>query len=62
MNRAEQMAITPDGDLKPVTEFSERDKWWCECRDSRRPHVHCPWGGMHIHVVDLETGETVRDA
>ena len=25
-----RMAITPDGVLKPVSEFSAEDKWWCD--------------------------------
>lgn len=37
------------------------DQWWCECSDRRRPHVHCPWGGMHTHLVDPETGLSVED-
>jgi hypothetical protein len=61
----ERMAITPDGDLRPVAEFSEQDKWWCDCAEMRRPHVHSPnWGGKGGAVVvtipvDLETGKSV---
>lgn len=60
------MAITPDGDLKPVREFSAGEKWWCDGKDCGglddsglppAPHVHCE---MHTHLVDLQTGRDAR--
>lgn len=24
------------------------------CPDDPRPHLHCPWGGMHKHYADEE--------
>jgi hypothetical protein len=23
-----------------------------ECPEDRRPHLHCPWGGLHKHYGD----------
>lgn len=55
-----RMAIDPDGKLKPVSELSAEDKWWCDGEDcgeeDQPPHVHCM---MHRHLVDLVTGKTV---
>ena len=28
-----------------------------ECPDDPRPHLHCPWGGLHKHYADEETDE-----
>jgi hypothetical protein len=54
------MAVTGDGALKPVSEFTADEKWWCdgeECGDPPgRPHVHCM---MHRHPVDLLTGRSI---
>jgi hypothetical protein len=25
----------------------------CVCEDARM-HVHCPWGGVHVHYIDSE--------
>lgn len=36
--------------------------WYCLCPDAGGPHVHCPWGGGHIHRVDPETGRDVESA
>jgi hypothetical protein len=33
--------------------------WYCTCPDADDPHVHCPWGGMHTHLVDIETGRSL---
>lgn len=52
----EPLAITPDGKLIPVSEFSEADKWWCDCEDMDVPHVHTPWGPPRTRAVDLLTG------
>ena len=30
--------------------------WYCTCPEAEGAHVHCPWGGSHIHLVDPETG------
>lgn len=52
------MAVTSDGLLKPVTEFIDAERWWCDdefCKDEP-PHVHCM---MHRHNVDLFTGRSV---
>lgn len=58
---AERVAITPDGVLKPVSEFADGERWWCdgeECgEEDQPPHVHCM---MHRHVVDLATGMAVE--
>lgn len=54
-----RMAITPDGIVKAVSAFSERERWWCdgeECGEKKAsPHVHCM---MHRHPVDLLTGRS----
>ena len=61
----ERMAITPDGDIKPVAQFAADEKWWCdgeECCDGENcdgdhlkvPHVH-PYTGP-ARPVDLLTG------
>jgi hypothetical protein len=49
-----RMAITPDGDLKPVSEFTGAEKWWsdggdCDCGMSA-PHVHPGWGLPTLRV------------
>lgn len=58
---AEQLAITGDGVLKPVSEFTPAEKWWCDGEDCgglySYPHVHCM---MHSHRVDIETGKSVE--
>jgi hypothetical protein len=55
-------AITPGGKVKPVSEFSDGEKWWCdgeECgEEGQPPHVHCM---MHRHLVDLETGRSIPE-
>lgn len=60
---AEQLAITADGKHKPVSEFSDEERWWCdgqECGDDPgSPHVHCM---MHRHAVDLFSGQSVDHA
>ena len=63
---AEQLAITENGTLKPVTEFSRAEKWWCDGEDCGGdgpngpdlpvPHVHCQ---MHVHKVNLLTGLSI---
>jgi hypothetical protein len=58
------MAITPDGDLKPVTDFTEDEKWWCDDADTLPhlngiPHVHPGWGLPDL-AVDLLTGRDER--
>jgi len=57
---SDRMAITPEGALKPVTEFSAEEKWWCDgedCDGARTdPHVH-PYVGPAL-PVDLLTGWT----
>ena len=59
-----QLAVTEDGSLKPVAEFTEREKWWCDGEDCggcfiAGPHVH-PMSGPAL-PVDLLTGWTVAD-
>jgi hypothetical protein len=53
------MAVSGDV-VKPVSEFTAEEKWWCdgeECGDeSSPPHVHCM---MHRHNVDLVTGMSI---
>lgn len=39
--------------------MGDGDQWWCECSDARKPHIHCPWGGLHLHIVNPETGMEV---
>jgi len=55
----EQMAITPDGIVKPVSAFNAAEKWWCDGEECDGlydyPHVHCM---MHVHRVDIETGKS----
>lgn len=42
----------------PITVDDDADLY-CFCRDGRgRRHVHCPWGGMHIHYVGDDGNET----
>ena len=36
------------------------EPWWCTCPEAEGPHVHCPWGGGHIHLVDVETGRSLE--
>lgn len=54
-----RMAVDPDGKLKPVSEFSADERWWCdgeECGEDRGyPHVHT-YGSRPTRRVDLETG------
>jgi len=52
----EPMAITESGAHKPVAEFSDDEKWWCDCDSLDVPHVHTPWGAPYIRAVDLLTG------
>lgn len=28
------------------------DDWRCHCDDHPQPHVHCPYQGGHLHIVD----------
>jgi hypothetical protein len=60
---AEQMAITDTGTLKPVSEFSAKEKWWCDGEDCdgwplTAPHVH-PMGAP-ARAVDLLTGREIE--
>jgi len=45
-----------------ISDGGEDDDWEthvCRCPDGRRmPHIHCPWGGFHIHYVN-RAGHTV---
>ena len=56
----QRMAIDPDGKVKPVSEFSADERWWCDGEDcgeeGQPPHVHCM---MHRHLVDLVTGRSI---
>lgn len=61
----ERMAIDPDGEVKPVSEFTPAEKWWCDGEDCDGgplgpslpvPHVH-PYTGPAL-AVDLLTGWT----
>jgi hypothetical protein len=56
---ATPLAITPDGDLKPVADFTEDEKWWCDCESKPGPHVHPGWG-LGVLAVDLLTGRDER--
>ena len=67
---AEQVAITESGALKPVSEFTRAEKWWCDGEDCGGcgipgPHVH-PYDSLRIPggalPVDLLTGMTVKPA
>ena len=55
----DRVAITPDGDLKPVSGFKPGEKWWCDGEDCSAdlgyPHVHDGWGAGTL-AVDLLTG------
>lgn len=59
---AQRMAITPDGVVKPVSEFAAEEKWWCDGEDCNGsttvdgPHVHPGWGLPTLRV-DLLTGK-----
>lgn len=64
---AERMAVTPGGEVKPVADFTAKEKWWCDGEDCGGlddsgkpvpPHVHCE---MHTHLVDLLTGRSVDE-
>jgi hypothetical protein len=63
------MAVTPEGTLKPVSEFTPAEKWWCDGEDCNGgplgpslpvPHVH-PYTGPAL-AVDLLTGWTAARA
>lgn len=67
MSAAEQLAIDENGNLKPVSEFTPAEKWWCDgedCASVERgpslpgPHVH-PYTGPAL-AVDLLTGKDSR--
>lgn len=45
--------------IRTETEPHADGNWYCTCPDADSPHVHCPWGGMHIHLVDVETGRSL---
>ena len=60
-----RMAIDPDGNVKPVSEFTAGERWWCEGEDCdgdyRDPHVHVADGCCgSVRMVDLETGRDVK--
>jgi hypothetical protein len=38
---------------------SPAESWYCTCDEAEGPHVHCPWGGPHVHRVDPETGKAL---
>lgn len=58
------MAVDPDGNVKPVSEFRPDEVWWCDDADCSGPlgaalpvaHVH-PYTGPAL-AVDLLTGRT----
>jgi hypothetical protein len=46
--RVEVIVVSPDG--------GEIDPFDCtECPEDPRPHLHCPWGGMHKHYADEQS-------
>lgn len=62
---AEQLAKAGDGTLKPASEFTPAEKWWCDGEDCDGgplgpslpvAHVH-PYSGPAL-AVDLLTGWT----
>ena len=61
-----RVTIDGDGKVKPVSEFTAKEKWWCDGEDCDGgplgpslpvPHVH-PYGGPAL-AVDLLTGRGV---
>lgn len=60
----QRMAITPEGDLKPVAEFTAEERWWCDGEEcdgypvADAPHVHV--AGFETRRVDLLTGKDER--
>jgi hypothetical protein len=61
------MAVDPDGNIKPVADFTPAEKWWCDGEDCGGgplgpslpvPHVH-PYTGPAL-AVDLLTGMDIR--
>lgn len=60
----ERMAADPDGTVKPVSEFTPDEKWWCDGEDCDGEDCDLP-GTPHVHPmhgpalpVDLLTGRT----
>lgn len=57
-----RMAIDPDGNVKPVSEFAAEEKWWCDGEDCGEdlgyPHVHTYTTGAR--AVDLLTGREIK--
>jgi len=61
---SEQMAVTEDGTLKPVSEFTAAEKWWCDGEECDGwpltvPHVHT-YGDRPTRAVDLLTGKELE--
>lgn len=48
-----RLAVAGDVAMPTVVADTGPD-WWCTCDDADGPHVHCPWGGMHIQLVDID--------
>lgn len=59
----ERLAVDPDGKVKPVSEFTAAEKWWCdgeECDGDRSdPHVHT-YGKRAVRAGDLLTGKELE--
>jgi hypothetical protein len=52
--RVEVVVVSPGG--------GEIDPFDCdECPEDPRPHLHCPWGGMHKHYADEQRPERDDD-
>lgn len=59
-----RLALVADSDVvKPVSEFTAAEKWWCDGEDCdgeyEGPHVHAGWGASTL-AVDLRTGRDER--
>jgi hypothetical protein len=48
-------------ELDEALSVDSGDDWYCVCHVAAGPHIHCPWGGGHIHLVDPETGKSITE-
>jgi hypothetical protein len=60
---APRAALSPE---EAAARVLDEERWGPVCYgedcdgDESRPHIHCPWGGLHRHVLDRATGKEVR--
>jgi len=54
MVKPAHLAVAREPAQPPIVADTGPEQWWCTCADADGPHVHTPWGGMHIELVDIE--------